>query len=69
MEQQKINYAEICFNAYRTSMKNRAYDGTSIPEWGQLKQDIQVGWTNAALAVVTTFAQSVNRKMVERAGE
>lgn len=47
----KDRLGKIAFNAYAEAMNNVAYDGTTIPQWDQLKPEIQNGWQVAAATV------------------
>lgn len=53
-----MTYGQIAFEAYRTQMNGRTYDGKPIPQWHELHADVQTGWMVAAAAVVNTVAQA-----------
>ena len=48
----KQNYAAIAYEAYRAHTGGISLaTGHAIPEWHELRQDIQLAWQQAALAV------------------
>jgi hypothetical protein len=58
---------KVAFEAYAEAMNGIAYDGTTIPDWDQLKPEIKAGWEIAANAVhqtvgATSMEPTVNMK-------
>lgn len=43
--------AQVAFEAYAESTKWRTFDGRPIPNWGDLPREVQLAWSEAALAV------------------
>jgi hypothetical protein len=51
-DEMKQNYAAIAYEAYRSHTGGISLaTGHAIPEWHELRQDIQLAWQQAALAV------------------
>ena len=53
------SYEQIAFEAYRDAVGGVAYDGTPIPQWGELRDNIKNGWLVAGLAVVNQVMQKI----------
>ena len=54
----KPNYAAIAYEAYRNHTGGKSLaTGQTIPEWHELREDIQLAWMSAADAVETEIAK------------
>jgi len=54
----KPNYAAIAYEAYRNHTSGKSLvTGQTIPEWHELREDIQLAWMAAADAVEMEIAK------------
>ena len=44
----QTNYGEIAYNAYCNHRAWKGFDGSPLPQWPDVKPDIQEGWRKAA---------------------
>lgn len=47
------------YNTYRVLRNGTAYDGTRIPEWGELNPEIRQAWTVSALVVAQKTVEAL----------
>lgn len=66
----KQNYAAIAYEAYRAHTGGISLaTGHTIPEWHELREDIQLAWYQAALAVENqVLADSAARRIAAEVG-
>lgn len=51
-----IDFGQVAYDAYCDTRNWKSFNGDPLPQWPDVKPDIQAGWRQAAVAVLNAHA-------------